>query len=164
MDDNNSIEPTEFLAFRKSPIHGIGAFAIQDIQRETPVIEYLGERIDKRESLRRCEAENEYIFALDSGHDIDGSVERNLARFINHSCSPNCSAEFAEARIWIVASRDIKAGEELTINYNYDLDDYKQHPCSCGASNCVGYMVAEEFFPHVNRQRELAPACKGGGP
>jgi SET domain-containing protein len=49
-------------------------------------------------------------------------------------------------RIWLYALRKIKAGEELTYNYSHDLDDYEERPCHCGASNCVGYMVAEQFF------------------
>jgi SET domain-containing protein len=52
-----------------------------------------------------------------------------------------------------VAIREIRAGEELTFNYSYDLQDFREHPCSCGASGCVGYIVAEEFFDHVSRQR-----------
>ena len=120
------------------------------------MIEYVGERITKAESLKRCEADNEYIFTLDDEHDLDGNVPWNPARFINHSCAPNCEAELDEGRVWIVALRDIKAGEELTFNYNYDLVDYRQHPCRCGTPVCVGYMVAEEFFEHVRVQNSLA--------
>jgi hypothetical protein len=79
-------------------------------------------------------------------------VDWNPARFLNHSCAPNCEAQFADGRIWLVAIRDIRAGEELTFNYGYDLTDYREHPCRCGAVSCVGYIVAEEFFEHVRRQ------------
>jgi SET domain-containing protein len=149
---------TELISFRRSRIHGTGGFARTDIPSGTRMVEYLGERITKAESLRRCEANNEYIFAIDDEHDLDGNVPGNLARFINHSCAPNCEAELDEDLVWIVASRDIVAGDELTINYGYDLQEYREHPCRCGAPDCVGYMVAEEFFEHVRRQPERPQA------
>ena len=149
------IVETSWVAVASSTIHGLGGFAKQNLPRGTPVIEYLGEKIAKDESARRCEANNEYIFAVDEQHDLDGSVEWNPARFINHSCAPNCEAEVREGRIWIVAARDIGAGEELTFNYGFDLEDYRNYPCRCGCSDCVGYIVAEEFFDHVRSQQEL---------
>jgi len=149
---------TEWISFQRSHIHGTGGFARVPIPAGTRLIEYVGERITKAESLRLCEADNEYIFTIDDEFDLDGSVEWNPARFLNHSCAPNCEAEWEESRIWIVALCDIAAGEELTFNYGYDLEDYREHPCQCGATNCVGYIVAEEFFDHVRSQRELAQA------
>jgi len=141
---------------RDSRIHGMGGYARCDIPAGTRVIEYVGERISKTESVRRCEADNQYIFAINDEWDVDGSVSWNPARFINHSCAPNCEAEWDEDRIWIVALRDVKAGEELSYNYGYDLVDYRQHPCRCGTDGCVGYIVAEEFFEHVRGQQSLA--------
>ena len=140
------------IVFHSSPIHGTGGFARVDIPAGTRVIEYVGEIISKQESLERCERSNEYIFAIDEEHDLDGNVEWNPARFLNHSCEPNCEAQFLEGRIWIVAIRDIRVGEELTFNYSYDLEDYREHPCGCGAKTCVGYIVAEEFFEDVRRR------------
>ncbi len=144
----------EGLKFHPSPIHGTGVFATRRISAGTRVLEYLGEVIDKGESVRRCEGNNEYIFSLDTAHDIDGNVPWNSARFINHSCAPNCEAILDEGHIWIVAVRDIAPDEELTFNYGFDLEDYRKYPCHCGAPNCVGYMVAEEFFDHVRRQQQ----------
>ncbi len=140
----------ENVSFRPSRIHGTGAFAAATIPAGTRVLEYVGEIIDKQESLRRCQENNEYIFSLDE-HDVDGNVSWNPARLINHSCAPNCEAVLDEGRIWIVAGRDITVGEELTFNYGFDLEDYRKYPCACGAPNCVGYIVAEEFFDHVRR-------------
>jgi SET domain-containing protein len=71
------------------------------------------------------------------------------------TAAPNCEAELDEGRIWIIALRHIRAGEELTFNYGYDLENYREHPCRCGAAECVGYIVAEEFLEHVRRQRGL---------
>ena len=63
-------------------------------------------------------------------------------------------ARMEEERIWIYAVRDLRAGEELTFNYGYDLQDYEEHPCHCGAPDCLGFMVAEEHFKHVRRKRQ----------
>jgi hypothetical protein len=147
-----ALAETELVLFKASPIHGTGGFARMDISVGTRVIEYVGEIISKQESLARCERNNEYIFAIDEAHDLDGNVDWNPARFLNHSCEPNCEALLEEGRILVVAVRDIGAGEELTFNYGYDLVDYRDHPCGCGASGCVGYIVAEEFFEQVRRQ------------
>jgi len=143
---------TELIVFRRSAIHGTGGYARRNIAARTPVIEYAGEKITKAEALLRCEANNEYIFSLDDEFDLDGNVPWNPARFLNHSCAPNCEAEVDAGRISIIASRDIACDEELTYNYGYDLEDFREHPCQCGAADCVGFIVAEEFFDHVGKQ------------
>jgi hypothetical protein len=146
------------ITFRRSAIHGTGGYARKDLTAGTRIIEYVGEKITKSEALVRCEANNEYIFTLDDEFDLDGNVPWNPARFINHSCAPNCEAEVEAGRIMIVALRDIPAGEELTFNYGYDLEDYREHPCRCGAEECLGFIVAEEFFDHVRSQNAIAQA------
>ena len=135
-----------------SPIHGLGGFAKHDLAQGTRVVEYVGQKISKAESLRRCEQGNWFIFSLDDQFDLDGGCEGNPARFLNHSCAPNCEAVFSEGRIWIVARRDIPAGEEITFNYGYTLDEHREHPCRCGAAECAGYIVAEAFFDHVRKK------------
>jgi len=154
---------TEFAAFQSSPIHGTGGYARQDIAAGTRVIEYVGERINKAEALIRCEANNEYIFTLNDEWDLDGNQPWNPARFINHSCAPNCEAEIeTDNCVWIATTRDIKAGEELTFNYGYGLEDYLEHPCRCGATACVGFIVAEEFFGHLRSPVVVATAGPNG--
>jgi len=147
---------TDTIQFKSSPIHGTGGFAKSSIRNGTRIIEYIGERISKAESMRRCEANNAYIFSLNEEQDLDGDVEWNPARFLNHSCAPNCEAEKDEDQIWIIATRDIQSGEEITFNYGYDLEEYKDFPCHCGSPQCVGYMVAEEFFEHVIRRKAVS--------
>jgi uncharacterized protein len=141
------------LVFKESPIHGLGGFAKTAIGQGERVIEYVGERISKAESLRRCAVNNEYIFALNAEQDLDGNVAWNPARLINHSCTPNCEAQMEDERIWIVACRDLQPGDEITFNYGYDLEDYRDYPCRCGSPDCVGYIVAEEFLEHVRARR-----------
>jgi SET domain-containing protein len=147
---------------RKSGIHHKGVFAKQDIQKGTCVIEYTGEKIIKAESDRRAykaiEAHKRnnnngrvYIFELNKRYDIDGSVTYNTARFINHSCNPNCETENVRGKIWITAILDIRKGEEISYDYCYDLEDYQDHPCVCGSKNCMGYIVAEEHRGKLKR-------------
>jgi hypothetical protein len=130
----------------------MGGFAVGSLAQGARVVEYVGRKLTKAESLRLCEAGNTFIFALDDEFDLDGNTEENPARLLNHSCAPNCEAEFGEGRIWITARRDIAAGEEITFNYGYTLDEYREHPCRCGAPGCVGFIVAEEFFEHVKQK------------
>ena len=153
------IAETDLLVFHPSSIHGLGAFAKGTIPKQTRVIEYTGQKIPKSESLRRCAQHNEFIFTLSPDQDLDGNTPANLARFINHSCAPNCEAELDEERIWIVALHDILTGEEITINYGFDLEDYRQYPCQCGSAACVGYIVAQEFFEHVRGANLVRSAC-----
>lgn len=152
-------EGNEYLAVRQSVIHGTGAYARREIPAGTRLIEYVGERISKEESARRCDADNEYIFTLDEQWDLDGKVAWNPARFINHSCAPNCEAEWDEGRIFIQALRVIPPGEELTFNYGYDLEDFKDHICCCGAASCFGYILAEEYWEEARRVLAAPKAC-----
>src|SRR5436190_13658820 len=110
----------ELYEVKPSGIHGTGIFAREGIPEETRILEYVGERISKKESLRRRKENNFFVFTVTNKFDIDGAVDWNPARFINHSCAPNCEARMEEERIWIYAVRDLRAGEELTFNYGYD--------------------------------------------
>ncbi len=144
----------------KSGIHSNGVYVQRDIVSGTRIIEYVGKKITKRESevigdRVFTDAKNNpvrgmvYIFTLNKRHDIDGNVSWNPARFINHSCSPNCEAVNIRGHIWIVALRDIKACEELTYDYGYSIDDFEQHPCRCGSKNCVGYIVSRDEWRNL---------------
>ncbi len=134
-----------------SGIHGRGVYAQVPIPDGARVIEYVGQKITKAEAERReaqrLIAEREgrdacvTIFILNQRHDLDGRSPRNTARFINHSCAPNCRADTIRGRIWIVARRDIAEGEELTFDYGYGFKHWARHPCRCGASRCAGYIV-----------------------
>src|ERR1700676_4398670 len=103
---------------RRSPIHGWGGFAAERIHKNKHVIDYAGEKISNLESLKR---ERRYIrlghiwcFKLTNRTVIDAGVGGNLARFINHSCRPNCYIDIKNGIIWIRAARSIRRGEELT--------------------------------------------------
>jgi len=161
MANDVNIEPLPLWEARPSQIHGTGLYARADIPAGERVIEYVGRRISKKESARLCENSNPYVFHINQEYDIDGSVEWNPARFANHSCLPNCEAEQGDDdRIWIISKRPIQAGEELTYNYGYDLEEYKDNPCDCGAPNCLGFIVAEEYWEMVRQNNETRAAVR----
>lgn len=110
---------------------GLGLYAARDFARGETVIEYIGERI--RGSHERS---NLYIFRVDEKWDIDGSPRWNKARYINHSCKPNCEAVNDDGRIFIVAKRKISAGEELA--YDYGEEYFKEYiePKGCRCIRC----------------------------
>ena len=143
---------SDLYEVKPSSIHGFGVFARRNLPEDTRVLEYLGERLTKAESLRRRKLGNFFVFIVTDEFDIDGAVDWNPARFINHSCTPNCDAQMEDERIWIIARRELREGEELSFNYGYGSGDYEDHPCRCGASECLGYMVAEEHFEDVRRK------------
>ena len=130
----------------KSRIAGLGLFAAQPIKPGTRILPYIGEKIPKDESTKRLAQGNAYIFTFNDRYDIDGKVLRNTARYINHACDPNCEVYKTQRTLWVVALRDIQEGEELTSNYGYALDDEPPHPCTCGAEQCCGYILAQQYW------------------
>lgn len=139
---------------RGSSIHQQGMFARKDIPAGEKIIEYLGERVSKDESTRRCLEWEEkarkkgeglvYVFDLNEEYDLDGNIEDNPAKYVNHSCDENCEAINEEDRIFIYSKKDIEKGEELSFDYGYDLEHFLDHPCRCGSEKCVGYIVAKD--------------------
>jgi len=136
----------------KSRIAGKGLFTAQEIKKGTRILQYIGEKITKAESIKRLAQGNAYIFAFNDHWDIDGRVLRNKARYINHSCDPNCEVHMTSRTIWIVALRDIKTGEELTFNYGYELDDEMAQPCTCGTEHCCGFILAQQYWGVVKHK------------
>jgi len=133
-----------YIEVRQSTIHGTGVFAEQDIPSGARIIEYIGEKISEEESDRRWAAQSTgdriFMFELEDKTYIDGDIPENDARFINHSCDPNCESEENAGQVWILSIRNIKAGEELSFNYGFDAELFGQYPCRCGANNCAGYI------------------------
>src|SRR5947207_5480885 len=106
---------------RRSPIQGSGVFATRKITKNTRIIDYAGEKISNQVSLKRearyIRAGHIWCFKLTNRTAVDANVGGNIARFINHSCRPNCYIDIKDGIIWIRASRTIKKGEELTYHY-----------------------------------------------
>jgi uncharacterized protein len=140
---------------RDSGIHGRGVYATRPIRKGTRIIEYLGERISHGEADRRYEVKGDddghtFLFIASRRTVIDAGVNGNEARFINHSCAPNCETVIENGRVFIEAIRHIQAGEEL--GYDYQLtwestDDPLElalYACRCGAKQCRGTMLDRE--------------------
>ena len=132
---------------RHSHIHGRGVFALRSLPKGTRLMEYLGERITHAEADRRYAREHEnsphtMLFAVNDKVVIDATRRGNSARYINHSCAPNCEAVEEEGRIFIETLKKIGRGEELTYDYNLVLEERhtpamkKMHECFCGARRC----------------------------
>jgi SET domain-containing protein len=141
------------IQVRRSGVHGKGVFCVTPLAKGETVIEYKGQVIGWPEALRRhphdpANPDHTFYFHVDDEHVIDGKVDGNSARWINHSCAPNCEAEEDEGRIFIVAKRRIKPGEELFFDYGLILDERqtakvrKRYECRCGARSCRGTMLA----------------------
>jgi SET domain-containing protein len=137
---------------RKSSIHGRGVFALTDIPKGTRLMEYLGERITHEEADERYAEEHEnsphtMLFAVDDEVVIDATQRGSSARWINHSCTPNCEAIEEEGRIFIETRRSVVSGAELTYDYNLVLEERhtnavkRAHACFCGTRKCRGTLL-----------------------
>jgi uncharacterized protein len=140
------------LEIHSSTIQGFGAFATRHIRKGSRIIEYTGEIITSLEADRRyddsiTEHPHVLLFSIDEHTVIDAGVGGNDARFINHSCQPNCEAIIEKKHVYIVSNRMIDTGEELTYDYNLtqedeeDIDLEKRYKCNCGSKDCRGTML-----------------------
>lgn len=137
---------------RRSKIHGNGVYAARDIPKGTRIVEYLGERISHAQADARYEEKGQddghtFLFVVSSKVVIDAGVDGNDARFINHSCDPNCETVIEGGRVFIEAVRDVRKGEELGYEYGLtwestdDPDELANYACRCGAAKCRGSML-----------------------
>lgn len=137
---------------RKSRIQGRGAFATRRIRPGQRIVEYAGERITSEEGDRRYREDgmrrhHTFLFTLGENTLIDGNRTGNDARYINHSCDPNCEAIIDDDRVFIHAKKNIQPGIELTYDYQYERqDDHDEsterfYVCRCGSPKCRGTML-----------------------
>ena len=149
-----SYEAEPYFEIRRSRIQGRGAFAIRAIPKGARIAEYAGQRISNQEADARSDDARQrrhhtFLFAIDENITIDGARKGNDARFINHSCAPNCEAIEERGRIFIHARRNISAGAELSYDYAYVVDDEydddelrRIYACRCGTTKCRGTLAA----------------------
>lgn len=148
-----SLDAHPSIVVRHSRVHGNGVFATRKIPAGEFIIEYKGERITQREADKRAGADPEnpfhtFFFSLENGKLIDGGDNGNDARWINHSCEPNCEAREENGQVFIYALRDIRRGEELNYDYGLIIEDRhtpavkRAYACLCGAAACRGTMLA----------------------
>lgn len=135
------------VAVRNSPVHGRGVFAVTAIARGARILEYTGVRMSHAEADRRYGdlhdgSSHTMLFAATDKVVIDATKRGGPARWINHSCAPNCEANEEDGRVFIDATRAISAGQELSYDYNLVLEERhtakqkRDHPCHCGARKC----------------------------
>jgi tetratricopeptide (TPR) repeat protein len=144
--------PFRLLA-KPSPIHRVGVYADEPIPPRRKVIEYTGERVNRREGRRRWDPKRSYLFQLDSYWHLDGAIGGSGAEYINHSCEPNLRARLVRGHILYFSKRPIARGEELTVDYHYS-DELTRMPCHCGAPSCRGTM---NISRRDTRNRRRAP-------
>ena len=162
MIDNFSLDIKELTMklykIKKSDIDkkGRGLYAVRDIKEGTRIIDYVGKIITKKQTEETEKFDNAkpiYLFNLNKKYDMDGDVSWNPARLINHSCSNNCDYNGTGLKLWVIAIKDIKKGEEITADYGFGYDeDYKQFPCKCRSKNCCGYIVRAESRWRINKK------------
>ena len=147
------------LIIRSSTIHAAGCYTTDPIARGTRVVEYTGPLIDKDEAdLLYQNRPITYLFGIGDGtRVIDG---HGTAMFINHSCDANCETEEIDGRVWIMAIRDIGAGEELCYDYCLYDGDEEEAPCNCGAKTCRGSMFSPKELQRRKRLAKKAAASK----
>jgi uncharacterized protein len=141
------------VTVRKSSVHGRGVFALQAIPAGQRILEYRGEITSWRRASARYRRSglpgHTFIFGLADGRVIDGSVGGNSARWLNHSCQPNCEAtEDGRGRVFIGTLRNVMPGDELFIAYGLTIDEAvtpdlaADYTCRCGTRRCTGSMLA----------------------
>jgi SET domain-containing protein len=156
-----------YLQVRRSRLQGRGVFTARAIPKGTLLLEYLGERISHTAAGERYYASAKpdafvLLFTVDRKVVIDGGVGGRAARYVNHSCDPNCEADELGGRIFITSIRDIPAGAELTYDYNMEApsplprDWRSRYACRCGAPRCRGTIVIRP-----RRRRARAAGKKG---
>ena len=135
-------ENAAYRVKRSGPGLGFGLFATRPIRAGEFVIEYTGRHVTNEEAERMT---TRYLFELDDRWTIDGSSRSNTARYINHSCDPNCEAEIVDGKIHISAYRDIEEGEELTYDYGEEYFDEFIRPRGCGCAKCQSETPTSEL-------------------
>ncbi len=141
------------ITVRNSGIHGKGVFAATAIPKGTRIIEYKGVRMSEDaadEKYGDDDSPHTFLFLLDDKTVIDGNRRGNSARWINHSCAPNCETNEENGRLFIDAMRDIRRGEELSYDYKLIVDERytpalkRLYACGCGARKCRGTILGKK--------------------
>ena len=155
------------IVVRRSPVHGRGVFATRNILKDEVIGEYVGERISHSEANwryrhRDFNDNHTFLFTVSSRTVIDASHAGNDTRFINHRCDPNCEPQIRRGRVFIVAIRNIRAGDELGFEYNIGREDDDPpnvdeiYACRCGARRCRGTILWPPKRPRAARNAHCA--------
>ena len=163
----------KYFVVRGSGVHGKGAFARKTIRKGTRLVEYVGEHISPAESDRRYDDtkvknHHTFLFSVDNRRVIDATFDGNEARFINHSCDPNCDAIIEKRRVYIESNRTIRPGEELAYDYNYERTskttkaDERLYRCLCGSPECRGTILSAKVTVKKKKTAKKAKKRSAG--
>jgi SET domain-containing protein len=152
------------IVLRRSGIHGRGVYARRMLHEDETVCEYKGERIDDAEAARRypenmAGLNHTFLFGIDDDLNIDGGSKGNIARWINHSCEPNCDTFEEDKRMFVRAIRDIRPGEELTYDYSIGAGEpltrevKSRWPCWCASKKCRGTVLVPTPKPRKKKAK-----------
>ncbi|MES2522522.1 MAG: SET domain-containing protein-lysine N-methyltransferase [Gemmatimonadota bacterium] len=151
---------------RRSPIQGRGVFAIAPIRKGKRITEYLGEPITHEEADRRYDdnkgRHHTFLFILDDDTVLDARYQGSDARYINHSCEPNCESVIEDGHIWIEAIKAIKPETELAYDYQfewqdeYEPEDIRYYACRCGSAKCRGTILKVPAYLRSTVKKWLA--------
>ena len=155
------------IEVRRSKVHGFGVFATRAIRKGEVIEEYVGERISHGEANwryrhRDFNDNHTFLFTVSSRTVIDARDKGNDTRFINHRCDPNCEPQIRRGRVFIVAIRAIRPGEELGFEYNIGREDDDPpnvddiYACRCGARRCRGTILWPPRKPKAARPTRAA--------
>jgi SET domain-containing protein len=151
-----TFKPTLGIEVRSSPIQGRGCFTTRAIKKGTWLLEYTGRRLRREEANRIYhKLPTTYLFLLSDGQTVIDGI--GMASLVNHSCEPNCQPTEQDGRIYLLARRNIAAGEELTFDYNLCNSNENQMLCHCNSRKCRGTMYSKA---EIARRKKLA---KGRG-
>ena len=167
MKKSSRSAPGPMFEVRNSPVHGSGVFALRRIRKGTRIVEYLGDRVSHEVANTRYEDKDPndnhtFLFTVDKRTVIDAGVKGNDARFINHSCDPNCESETEKRRVFIEAIKTIQPGDELNYDYSICRDDDdepdvdKVYGCRCGATTCRGSMLEPRKKPNRSQKQDAS--------
>jgi len=136
------------IEVRRSGVHGRGVYATKRMSKGARIIEYIGKLILWENVPNDLDDPHTFLFGLDNGKEvIDPATGGNEARWINHSCDPNCEAIEKNGRVFIYALRNLRPGEELFYDYDLQVDEpitsevAEESRCFCGTSRCRGTML-----------------------
>jgi SET domain-containing protein len=143
-------QPKQLWQKRRSRINGVGLFAAAPIGPGTPIIEFKGRIISWEEGALMLLRGANHVIKFDAKHDMDARPQWSPAGHVNHGCYPNCAIKKKHRGLWLTSIRPIKEGEELLIDYGFDLgEEFGQ--CRCGHPRCRGLMLRRQDLPKLCR-------------
>lgn len=149
-DQTKSRRPKRLWQTRRSPVNGVGLFAALPIRAGTAIIEFKGRIIPWDQGALMLLRGASHVIKFDANHDLDARPQWSPAGHVNHGCYPNCVIKKKRGGLWLTSIRSIEEGEELLIDYGFDLGE-EFEACRCGHPRCRGLMLRKKDWPKLRR-------------